>query len=264
MWKKLLIVCLLELPSSTFVNARPLNFMKNWIQRESGAAEEAREFEKSVLWTQLPKRTKQVLWLSAKDWEAKEAELQRLHLTDKGEWQSDGTILQVKIGRKGVALGLGLHQFQARHEKDLWKEEGDAKTPLGIFELPYAFGQTELAEIPHFTKMPYEKMTEHHAGVDDSNSSYYNQVVDARKVKKDWVGAEKMVLKDGTYDWGIFVSHNPKGSAQKGSCIFIHLKKANGDSTSGCVAMSKTEMENLLRWLDPQKSPVLLVSLDSP
>jgi zinc D-Ala-D-Ala dipeptidase len=48
-----------------------------------------------------------------------------------------------------------------------------------------------------------------------------------------------------------------------GSCVFLHIWHSHdtfdaNQSTAGCTAMSQTELEALLAWLDPARKAVLV------
>jgi D-alanyl-D-alanine dipeptidase len=94
--------------------------------------------------------------------------------------------------------------------------------------------------------------------VDDRRSRYYNRIVERGKVTKDWRSAERMKFPSGLYRYGIFVAHNPRNVPGAGSCIFMHIKKSNGRPTVGCTAMGQKELLEVMRWLDPEKNPVLV------
>ncbi|MDD3775796.1 MAG: hypothetical protein PHV08_07565, partial [Sulfurovaceae bacterium] len=40
-----------------------------------------------------------------------------------------------------------------------------------------------------------------------------------------------------------------------GSCIFMHIKEI---PTTGCTAMSESQMKEIIQWLDPKAKPLLL------
>lgn len=62
----------------------------------------------------------------------------------------------------------------------------------------------------------------------------------------------------GGYRWGVVVEHNAAPPvAGKGSCIFLHIWQAADKGTAGCTAMEQTNLEELMRWLDAKKRPVL-------
>lgn len=68
-----------------------------------------------------------------------------------------------------------------------------------------------------------------------------------------------MLRKDGLYKMGIFVSHNAHPPIPgRGSCIFIHIRRAASQGTAGCTAVAESDLQAVLRWLDPAKTPVLV------
>jgi D-alanyl-D-alanine dipeptidase len=44
----------------------------------------------------------------------------------------------------------------------------------------------------------------------------------------------------------------------QGSCIFFHLWRNEKTPTVGCTAMPEPILVELLAWLDPEKSPLLV------
>jgi D-alanyl-D-alanine dipeptidase len=121
-------------------------------------------------------------------------------------------------------------------------------------------------EVAPWLKMPYLTLTDSMRCIGANESSLYNQIVDSKKVKKDWKDDSDneymrldAIRDEGAYRWGIFVNHNtPDTDRVSGSCIFIHLWKGDGTGTSGCTAMDKDQIEILLTWLDQAKHPVLV------
>ena len=89
---------------------------------------------------------------------------------------------------------------------------------------------------------------------DDSRSRYYNQVIDQSKIKDpDWQSAEKMMLGDDRYKWGVFVEHNVPPKPGAGSCIFVHVWKNLQTTTSGCTALPENDLVKIIHWLDPAR-----------
>lgn len=119
--------------------------------------------------------------------------------------------------------------------------------------------------------MPYLNLTPSIECVDDAGSNYYNRIVDRSVVAPDWNSSEHMRTVGESYRWGIVVDHNeivtdananlpqPGG----GSCVFLHIWHSQDQGTVGCTAMSQTDLETLLTWLDPARQP-LLVQLPEP
>lgn len=112
--------------------------------------------------------------------------------------------------------------------------------------------------------MPYVRLTNTSVCVNDPSSAYYNQLVDAAKVKvPDWHSSERMILADNRYKWGVFVEHNIPPGPAVGSCIFLHVWKDSQTATAGCTAMPEDDLVKLIRWLDPVRRP-LLVQMPRP
>jgi L,D-peptidoglycan transpeptidase YkuD (ErfK/YbiS/YcfS/YnhG family) len=180
--------------------------------------------------------------------------------TARDDWRVASGPIDVTLGRSGLAWGDGEHVASAPTGFPL-KQEGDGCSPAGVFRIPYAFGYAPAEDAR--LRMPYVHVTETLAGVDDVKSKYYNQVVDASTVTKDWESNETMLRPDGLYRWGAFIGHNPRGESGRGSCIFFHLWSAPGNPTAGCTAMTEENVLALLRWLDPAKEPRLVQGLES-
>ena len=106
--------------------------------------------------------------------------------------------------------------------------------------------------------MEYQSIDETNLCIEDSKSKYYNQIIDTKAVPQDWTGREPMLRKDEQYKWGIFIKQNLPPQPHGGSCIFFHLWRAQGSGTLGCTAMDEANMLALMRWLDPQKKPLLM------
>jgi len=198
----------------------------------------------------LPSESKQLLLVTTPNWSASSGRLQRYE-KDSGGWHKVGKSIAVKVGKNGLAWGRGLHDIPK--DATRIKREGDGRAPAGIFRLPYAFGDKNIR-----LRYPYRQMTRQHHCVDDSRSRYYNQVIDSRKVRKDYKSFEHMKFPSGLYSYGVFVEHNPSRIAGAGSCIFLHIKKPSGKPTVGCTAMGKSEIITVLKWLDPKKKPLLV------
>ena len=179
------------------------------------------------------------------------ARLQRFEKTGK-KWRQVGEEMSVTLGRSGLAWGRGEHLPQP----GLQKREGDGKSPSGVYNFGKIFGYAPASEISF--KMPYVQADEALECVDDSDSKFYNQLVDNKLVKKDWTSSEFMRRTDHQYRWGIVVNHNAPATAQGGSCIFLHIWKEPGAATSGCTAMAEADLLTLLHWLDPAKFPQLV------
>jgi len=158
----------------------------------------------------------------------------------------------VVLGKNGMGWGKGL--LDTTQRAGPVKQEGDGKAPAGMFKLGTAFGYEPSAK----PRLPYLSLTPPIECVDDSQSTRYNELVDGAVVKKDWSSSERMRRSDELYRQGIFIQHNTPASPATGSCIFFHIWRGPTAPTRGCTAMDPADIAQLLNWLDPNKSPMLV------
>ncbi|WP_286337421.1 L,D-transpeptidase family protein [Hydrogenimonas cancrithermarum] len=165
---------------------------------------------------------------------ARLARFEKVH----GVWHRVGDAWPVSIGRNGIGK----------------EREGDGKTPAGYYGLEDVYGYHDIQ-----TAMPFFLSTNDTICVDDSRSRYYNRIVEASNVKKDYRSFEWMRRDDALYEVVVTVGYNQARRPGRGSCIFLHI--ASGDKpTAGCVAMKRDRMVELVQWLDPKQVPFILVS----
>lgn len=132
------------------------------------------------------------------------------------------------------------------------KTEGDYCTPSGLYTLGFGFG-TESID----TKIEYRIINSDCYWVDDVNSAYYNQWVESKNIT--WESAEHLIDHPQSYHYGIVINYNTDPIiANKGSAIFLHC--SNGNYTAGCVAITKSEMLEIIKWIDPELNPSILIS----
>ncbi len=201
----------------------------------------------------------QAVVVTTKDWTATSGTAQVFERKNtKSKWKKTDESFAVVIGKNGLAWGAGgLNDLPSDTGMILLKKEGDGKSPAGIFSLISAFGTAEKAD---FIKFPYTRIEEYTECVDDVKSSHYNKIVNRMQVGNfDWKSSEKMLEVGAEYDLGIVVGYNStpiiKGN---GSCIFLHIWKNETETTLGCTAMARENIEKLLKKLEPAKNPVLI------
>lgn len=205
----------------------------------------------------------QILVVTASDWNGVDGRMQAYERprADK-KWKAVGAPIPVVVGKNGLGWGVGVASDAGRRAASgPIKQEGDGKSPAGVFRISTAFGYA--AQEPSGWKMPYLSLTPTVECVDDARSKFYNRVLDRATVTPDWKSSEQMLRPDGLYRWGLVVDHNTDPvTPGSGSCIFLHIWMGAGVGTTGCTAMAQEQLERLLAWLDPARNP-LLVQLPS-
>ncbi len=210
----------------------------------------------------------QLIVVTTSNWDTVQGQLQRFErATPHKRWRPIGDPIPTVVGKNGLGWGIDLDAANGPHLRlsaDPVKKEGDGKSPAGIFDLGTAFGYS--AQPPPGLKLPYLALTESIECVDDVNSKYYNRIVDRAAVFPDWNSSEHMRDTGESYRWGIVVDFNgtvakPNQNAPQrggGSCVFLHIWHDQNQGTAGCTAMTQTDLNTLLTWLDPVQKPLLL------
>jgi D-alanyl-D-alanine dipeptidase len=138
------------------------------------------------------------------------------------------------------------------------KNEGDGKSPAGVFPLGTAFGFVH-PDSARWVKLPYLQLVATTECVDDTASAHYTNVLDRAAVPRvDWSSSERMRA-IGVYRLGAVIAYNESPPTKgRGSCVFFHIWSGPSSHTAGCTAMDATELERLVAWLDPKARPVVL------
>jgi len=214
----------------------------------------------------------QAIVVTTANWSAVQGRLQQYERADtRSMWHPVGLPLEIVVGTNGLGWGIGIvptDGAEVRAAHDPVKEEGDGKSPAGVFTLGTAFGYA--AQSLPGLKLPYLTLTPSVECVDDPRSKNYNRIVDRNTVTPDWTSSEHMRAAGESYVWGAVINHNgtvperndapvPRG----GSCVFLHIWHSHDQGTAGCTAMPQTDLEKLLAWIDPARKP-LLVQLPEP
>lgn len=123
------------------------------------------------------------------------------------------------------------------------KKEGDGATPVGIFPFRRVFYRGDRMEPPQ-TLLPLQALCEQDGWCDDINDERYNQHVTLPYGGRH----EKLWREDHVYDLIIVVGHNdaPVKPGQ-GSAIFVHLLRAEGVPTEGCVALHTQDLLQVIK-----------------
>lgn len=124
------------------------------------------------------------------------------------------------------------------------KKEGDGKTPRGTYKLGKTFG---INENPG-THLAYIQIDKNYYWVDDSNSQYYNKMINIKNTKKDWKSAEHLIEYRKEYEYAIEIMYNEDGIRGKGSAIFLHCI-GDKEYTGGCIAIKKEYLIKIIKGL---------------
>lgn len=160
----------------------------------------------------------------------------------KGKDSADAT-LRLYTRQAAGAKWEKQHAWPAHNGRKGWTgdhREGDKRSPVGVFSLSDAGGVLAApgARLPYtqtvsFTPPAYWPEKKRH-DFDHVIAVDYNRIKGTTPL-------------DPT---------RPQGKA-KGGSIWLHMD--HGDGTSGCVSISRSGMETLLRTLDPDRHPVVVM-----
>ena len=178
-----------------------------------------------------------------------------------GEWKPVSDLFPVVVGRSGLGADLpNWDPIKNIGSHAIAKREGDGRAPAGFFPLTSTFGNADVG-----SKLPFTRLEEFTECVDDTNSAFYNKIVDRMQVGNfDWKSSEKMKAVGPQYDLGVFVAYNSFPAIRgNGSCIFLHIWKDADTGTAGCTAMARENLERIIKWLDPSKIPYLVQTTEA-
>lgn len=135
------------------------------------------------------------------------------------------------------------------------KKEGDMLTPIGYFDIPYAFGN-----LPDpGSRLPYIKVTPADYYVDDPLSPSYNTWVNTDRSERNFGSAEHLSDIRPEYDYAALIDYNHECVPGNGSAVFLHCTGKN-PYTAGCVAIDHADMSALLTEMIP---PVKIIILEN-
>ena len=116
------------------------------------------------------------------------------------------------------------------------RHSGDKTTPIGVFKMNTPFGQAKALEgFPS----DYIQVDDTYVWEDDTNKM-------SRDLSKEGerVGSSGYA---GYYDYAIDAGFNPNGIKNQGSALFLHCSGEFKEYTSGCVAIEKDQMAQIMK-----------------
>jgi L,D-peptidoglycan transpeptidase YkuD (ErfK/YbiS/YcfS/YnhG family) len=137
------------------------------------------------------------------------------------------------------------------------KREGDLKTPSGAFGIQSVmYG---LARNPG-VRYRYHRIVCGDWWVEDPRSPYYNRFrhVPCGSKPPFRVTSEDMSRSPTAYRHLAVIDYNTNPIVPgRGSGIFLHV--SHGNATLGCVSLPLPQLVWLLRWFDPEESPLVVI-----
>ena len=140
------------------------------------------------------------------------------------------------------AGGLTVPCSLGRTGRSYRKREGDGATPAGSWFLRRVFFRADRM-LPPRAWVPPRPLRRHDGWCEAVGDRNYN-----RLVSMPYGGAHETLRRaDRLYDIVVELSHNERPRIQGlGSAVFFHLRREDGGSTAGCIAVSLSDMKKLL------------------
>jgi len=133
------------------------------------------------------------------------------------------------------------------------KHEGDGKTPTGIFPITRYFSKKQ----DFLARLKKIEITHNTIWVDDPTDSLYNTYFE--QTPKERRKGEKLLRKDGLYNYVMVIDYNQKREPGKGSAIFLHCWSKQGKPTLGCIAVEENNLLKIFEWIDSSANPMILI-----
>mgnify|MGYP000566087747 CR=1 FL=1 len=210
---------------------------------------------------QIPAKSRQVIIGIAESWGSSHVTLSMFEKNSSGQWQIDGKAWKGRLGRNGLAWGLGIHPIPTT---GLIKKEGDGKAPAGIFSIGTAYGYAK--SIKKRPSQVYRRITTRDLWVEDSSSPHYNShLVINYEPRSAFEKAAQMRQNDYAHSLKLFIGHNAPTATKRaipraGSAIFFHIWRGGGSRpTAGCTTMHPDQLKLLISKIDPAKQPVYIL-----
>jgi L,D-peptidoglycan transpeptidase YkuD (ErfK/YbiS/YcfS/YnhG family) len=158
-----------------------------------------------------------------------------------GNWRVATVPVEAGIGRNGFATPGA-------------KREGDNQSPSGLFRL----GQLYSYDKEVNTRMPYIQTSPEDKWIDDPDSPDYNRHIRGATQAESY---ENLKISSNEYQFCLVIEYNTHPVVKgMGSAIFLHLSMGDAPNpSSGCVVVTPLYMKWLLKWLDPESKPSILM-----
>lgn len=155
-----------------------------------------------------------------------------------GKWHRDIGPVDAFIGADGIGEA----------------KEGVSRTPVGVFGLTEAFGIAP----NNGTRLPYFTVDEQDWWVSDVESPEYNKHFRCPPGDCPFNerAGERLIAAGEVYNNVVVIDYNRDPvTPGAGSAFFLHVSA--GKPTAGCVAIPQSDLDAVMRWLDPAKKPAI-------
>jgi len=161
----------------------------------------------------------------------------------------------ISFGSQSASCRIGRAGFTPQDQG----REGDAKTPLGSYQIRFGLYRPDRLAPPP-SPLPFWPLREDDGWCDDPNDPAYNRFIrrpftpsePSRKPLCNTPSHEALWREDGAYDIIIVISHNDSPPVpDRGSAVFIHVAQPDERQTLGCIALAPETMVALLPHLTP-------------
>ncbi len=203
-------------------------------------------------------KSRQVVIVTAAGWDTSYARLQTWQKSRSGDWRRVLGPVPARIGWSGFR----------REAKRL---QNTGKTPAGTFDLLRGFGLRK----PNGVDLRYRVVDRNDWWPYDPHDPKTYNVMQFRRVHRsqwrtNW--AERLASYTRQYRYSVVLDYNlPSGvkwrngqriatdpaNTRKGGGIFLHVNGTG--ATAGCVSVKRHQMRRILRWLNPDLDPVIVM-----
>ena len=154
---------------------------------------------------------------------------------DGGKWSE----LYCTNGRVGLnGLSYIENRFQSTNT-----------TPAGVMNIIGGFGVNSNPE----TKLNYTELKNNMYWDLNNGSKNYNRMVSYNPGGD----CEHLIYYKKQYEYSLITDYNYNQVSNKGGAIFVHC--LGKGATGGCVSMPREKLVEILKWIDPEKNPKILV-----
>jgi hypothetical protein len=184
-----------------------------------------------------------------------QAELHTFERASPAErWKPHSEPEAAVVGAHGIGWG---HPYLAfRRGSEAVKEEGDERTPAGIYRIGSMFGFAE-DKRPNYIRLTLGRQF----CVEDTGSPYYGQIVSQSSVSENTLG-QKMASEQ-QFRRGLFIDYPPRPAFKAGSCIFVQVWRGEGIATSANVGLPEKSILRLQDWAAGHFMAIAIVDKDA-